>query len=458
MNNIISKTTLIDLSDNKDLEKSVLDIFFNDSSNSVFNHYGYSSNPFIRHEKWSDNNDYKKLFGTNLFVNNDFIIDILRDFVNAVSQNEYFLIRGPSGIGKSTISDVFYSLLSTSNDFKTKIKERLDIDNYNVLKLNFETENWKYEINERLSRIKDQLEENRPTKKFDVTFLVIDNIAEISDCWTEITKLFDENFGYFLIVGTIKISEYLYLEYFRKKYPTQRSLMVDSFLDAFKNIKDLQLWSVSKINELLQKRISLSSYSKSFNIDPEVLTELAELSSGIPHIGLGLLEKLFILGYEDNKIHNFTLKNTRKLLTDDHINRLREYNLISRVSESDTGPPQSIKRLYNDLTKQTRKSIITNLVSAYGGIKLQTGRYPSLKIDNHLQGIAKDAIKDLPMIPSRLSEEVDKVASTITYHLDWLENQGLVTRTMQNEKEKIILLKESSIELFEILSSSFIKS
>jgi energy-coupling factor transporter ATP-binding protein EcfA2/DNA-binding MarR family transcriptional regulator len=455
MDNIISKTPLIDLSDNKDLEKSVLDIFSEDSSKLTFKHYGYSSNPFFRPDKWPDNSDYKKLFGTDLFIQNVFEKDFLREFVNAITENKYFLIRGPSGIGKSTISELFYSLLSTSKDFASNIKNQLGIENYYTLKLNFETENWKYETNERLDRIKNQLDGIRPSEKFDATFLIIDNIAEISDCWTEITDLFNEYFGYFFIVGTIKISEYLFLDYYRKKSLNEKANTVDRFIEAFSIVKDVPLWPVLKIRELLEKRVKLSSNPESFKIDPEVFREIAGLSSGVPQIGLGLFDRLFSLAFENDKISSFTLEVAQNLLTFDYINKLREFNLISRASEPGAEAPQSIKKLYNDLTKDTRKTIITSLISAYGGVKLRIGKYPSLNIDTHLKKIAKNAIKDLPMIPSRLSEEVAKGASTITYHLDWLENQGLVTRSMQDEKEKIVLLKESSIELFEILSTSF---
>ena len=122
MPGIISKSPLFDLSENKDLEKSVLDIFSGDSKSQVFKYYGYSSNPFKRPEEWQDTSEYKNKFGTNLFVNNVFEKDFLKKFLEAITENKYFLIRGPTGIGKSTIIALIHSLLSTSETFSNNIK------------------------------------------------------------------------------------------------------------------------------------------------------------------------------------------------------------------------------------------------------------------------------------------------------------------------------------------------
>ena len=197
-----------------------------------------------------------------------------------------------------------------------------------------------------------------------------------------------------------------------------------------------------------------------------------------------MFDVVLVSGWKDQRLEKYDINAVKNLMSPDKVEELLITSQIGRAAGFDSEPPEDLKRTYQGLVRgSTRRKIITTLTSAYGGIKVQTGHYLNTVSNELILQLAKDAIQNLPMSQNRLCKEIEgsstkkdlKTAkksskdeedeeldtikpSTMSYHLNWLEENKLIVRKTQEDKENLILPKnENGIDLFETLSTKFIR-
>ena len=324
-NDIVSKKPFMDLEDDDELTQSLLDTINNETEFSIYQRFGFPVNPFLRPKQWliSSNSDILNI--GKMWVKDALLErEIFISFLKACKESKFMLLRGPTGIGKTSLIDYIHSML-VRDKVKPKVIEAFSspnytIKDYDVIKLDLENSYWDIPVDTRKEQIESLLKiekENtiKNSKTFDVTILLIDNIVGISDCWDTITRLFESYLGQIHIVGTAKISEWLFLDYYWQKNTDERIKHVKLFIQSFEVIHDLHLWNERDIVALLNNRLDLT-VDKSKTIFDEVAKDfIVQLAFGIPQLALRMIDEVLVSGWKDQRLEKFDLNAVKNLIS-----------------------------------------------------------------------------------------------------------------------------------------------
>ena len=493
-NSIVSKKPFMDLEDDDELTQSLLDTINNETEFSIYQRFGFPVNPFLRPKQWltsstADTINIGKMWVKDALSEREIFIA----FLKACKESKFMLLRGPTGIGKTSLIDYIHSML-VREKVKPKVIEAFSspnytIKDYDVMKLDLESTYWDIPVDTRKEQIENLLKAEKVNrikhnKALDITIVLLDNIVGISDCWDTITRVFESYLGQIHIIGTAKISEWMFLDSYWQKNVDERTKHVKLFIQSFEVIYDLHSWTERDIVNLLNNRLDLA-IDKSEPIFDEVAKNfIVQLAFGIPQLALRMIDEVLVSGWKDQRLEKYDINAVKNLMSPDKVEELLITSQIGRAAGFDSEPPEDLKRTYQGLVRgSTRRKIITTLTSAYGGIKVQTGHYLNTVSNELILQLAKDAIQNLPMSQNRLCKEIEgsstkkdlKTAkksskdeedeeldtikpSTMSYHLNWLEENKLIVRKTQEDKENLILPKnENGIDLFETLSTKFIR-
>ncbi len=432
-----------------------------------FQKWDFNINPFDQRPFRGDRSSVKSRRNTTFKK-------ILKEILISFNSYDHILFNAPSGAGKTFLLQELYAILNTPriNDTLSKsLRERQNckiafIDGFTLKDLD-QNERVNYLIetgicNEEGSTIAD--------------IILIDNFAPIHNFWHQ---LYPKYFSQSYLIASIQTSEYFYLEALKNQEielpfkeqmaeENQIQLRTNDPLEIFTRQLDVPEWDHEQLVELLTLRITESGNEevlKKFN--PKFLDLIAQNSLGLPglciDLALDVLKKAIAENLPDlvdesnyTKFINQTFSKAATLLKafqyKDQPKYLKEFddNTISII---------------NQLTKKTRKDLIKRLLISMGGYHIQTKQKWTVGTELEEYFNVNDKLKAndfaTSLSPTKLAVVLDKTQSTLSYHLNWFQNEemidiitpGTITafKKSQTSFDKMILPPSPFAQLFEIL-------
>ncbi len=248
----------------------------------------------------------------------------------------------------------------------------------------------------------------------------------------------------------------------------QIQLRTNDPLDIFTKQLEVPEWNKEQLIELLTLRISESTNADVLKkFDFKFLELLAENSLGLPGLCLDLALDVLKKAISEN-LNDLSNEQDYKLFINKKFQKAS--NLLKAFQFKDQ--PRFLKEfddntisIINQLSKKTRKDLIKRLLISMGGYHIQTKQNWTVGTDLEEYFNVNDKLKAndfaLSLSPTKLAIVLDKTQSTLSYHLNWFQNEEMIDiitpgslsafKKSQTSFDKMILPPSPFAQLFEIL-------
>ena len=440
----------------------------------------FSTNEIYYYQKWNFNEnpfDQRAFGGDRSSVKSrriNVLMNIIKELVVLFKGHNHILFKSPSGSGKTFLLQEIFALVNNSK-FNESLSKNLQkkesvtiaiIDGFILRDL---------EQNERMNYLVEQNVCSLNGQKF-ADIVIIDNFAPLHKIWHQFYPKF---FGQSFLIASIQTSEFAYLEALKNKEidipfrenmvdETQIKLTTSDPLDIFTKNIELQEWTLEELEELLKLRIENSNSENGFKyFSKEFFSLVAKNSLSLPGLCLDIASEILKRAITDN-LHDLTDKNILEMYIGQNFVKASELFNAFKLKDK----PKLLKEfnestisIINQLNKKTRKDLMKRLLIAMGGYHIQTNlRYTvGTNLDDYFNTNDLSKANDLAnsLSPTKLAIVLDKTQSTLSYHLNWFQNEemlGLHTATTvqvlkksQTSFDKFIMPSSPFFQLFEII-------
>ena len=432
-----------------------------------FQKWDFETNPFDQRPFRGDNSSVKSRRNTTFKK-------ILKEILISFNSYDHILFNAPSGAGKTFLLQELYAILNTPRINETLSRGLRERENCKIAFIDGFTLK-DLDQNERINYlIECGICDDKGNTIADI--ILIDNFAPIHNFWHQ---LYPKYFSQSYLISSIQTSEYFYLEALKNQEielpfkeqmaeENQIQLRINDPLEIFTRQLDVPEWDHQQLVELLSLRITESGNEDVLKKFPTNFLDLiAQNSLGLPglclDLALDVLKKAIAENLNDlldesmyNKFINQTFSKAANLLKafqfKDQPKYLKDFdeNTIS---------------ILNQLTKKTRKDLIKRLLISMGGYHIQTRQKWTVgtELEDYFNVNDKLKANDFAtsLSPTKLAIVLDKTQSTLSYHLNWFQNEemidiitpGTITafKKSQTSFDKMILPPSPFAQLFEIL-------
>ena len=432
-----------------------------------FQKWDFNSNPFDQRSFRGDGSSVKSRRNTTFKK-------ILKEILVSFNSYDHILFNAPSGAGKTFLLQELYAILNTPRINETLAKGLRERE---LCKIAF-IDGFTLKEVDKMERINYLIESGVCDENGNAIadIIIIDNFAPIHNFWHQ---LYPKYFSQSYIIASIQTSEFYYLEALKNQEielpfkeqmieENQIQLRTNDPLEIFTRQLEVPEWNEEQLIELLKLRIAESGNEEVLRkFDEKFLQLLAENSLGLPGLCLDLALDVLKKAISEN-LADFSNEDSYK----DFINQKfsKASNLLKAYQFKDQ--PKYLKEfdentisIINQLTKKTRKDLIKRLLISMGGYHIQTKQKWTVGTELEEYFNINDKIKAndfaSSLSPSKLAIVLDKTQSTLSYHLNWFQNEEMIDiitpgsistlKKSQTSFDKMILPPSPFAQLFEIL-------
>ena len=432
-----------------------------------FQKWSFQANPFDQRPFRGDSSSVKSR-------RNSTFKKILKEILVSFNSYDHILFNAPSGAGKTFLLQELFAILNTPRINETLAKGLRERENCKIAFI----DGFILRDTDKIERINYLIEAGVCNEAGNTIagIIIIDNFAPIHSFWHE---LYPKYFGQSYIIASIQTAEFYYLEALKNQElelpfkeqmieENQIQLRTNDPLDIFTKQLEVPEWNKEQLIELLTLRISESTNADVLKkFDFKFLELLAENSLGLPGLCLDLALDVLKKAISEN-LNDLSNEQDYKLFINKKFQKAS--NLLKAFQFKDQ--PRFLKEfddntisIINQLSKKTRKDLIKRLLISMGGYHIQTKQNWTVGTDLEEYFNVNDKLKAndfaLSLSPTKLAIVLDKTQSTLSYHLNWFQNEEMIDiitpgslsafKKSQTSFDKMILPPSPFAQLFEIL-------
>lgn len=432
-----------------------------------FQKWDFQSNPFEQRPFQGDNSSIKSRRNTTFKK-------ILKEILVSFNSYDHILFNAPSGAGKTFLLQELFAILNTPRINQTLAKGLREREKCKIAFIDGFTLR-DIDKNERINYLIECGVLNEDDMNF-ADIIIIDNFAPIHSFWHE---LYPKYFGQSYIIASIQTSEFYYLEALKNQEidlpfkeqmieENQIQLRTNDPLEIFTRQLELPEWDQEQLIELLTLRITESGNEEILKkFDSKFLVLLANNSLGLPGLCLDLALDVMKKAIAEN-VYELQDEDLYKAFIDPKFSKaaylLQAYKCKDQPKYLKEFDDNTIS-VINQLTKKTRKDLIKRLLISMGGYHIQTKQKWTVgtELEDYLNINDRTKANDfaLSLSPTKLAIVLDKTQSTMSYHLNWFQNEEMIDiispntissfKKSQTSFDKMILPPSPFAQLFEIL-------
>ena len=432
-----------------------------------FQKWNFNSNPFDQRPFRGDSSSVKSRRNTTFKK-------ILKEILISFNSYDHILFNAPSGAGKTFLLQELFAILNTPRINETLAKGLRERDNCKIAIIDGFTLRDR-DKNERLNYLIESgvCNDNGQTI---ADIIIIDNFAPIHSFWHQ---LYPKYFGQSYLIASIQTSEFYYLEALKNQEieipfkeqmneENQIQLRTNDPLEIFTRQLEVPEWTKEELIELLTIRITESGNEQVLQkFDVKFLDLLANNSLGLPglclDLALDVLKKAIAENLDELSSENLYNEfiNQKFIKASDLLKAYQFRDQPKFLKDFD----ENIISIVNQLNKKTRKDLIKRLLISMGGYHIQTKQKwtvgTELEEYFNINDKAKASDFATSLSPTKLAIVLDKTQSTLSYHLNWFQNEEMIDiitpgsltafKKSQTSFDKMILPPSPFAQLFEIV-------
>jgi len=435
-----------------------------------FQKWNFSTNPFDQRPFQGDNSSVKSRRNTTFKK-------ILKEILVSFNSYDHIIFNAPSGAGKTFLLQELFAILNTPRINETLAKSLRDRERCKIAFI----DGFVLRDIDKNERVQYLLESGvcNDNGQSNADIIIIDNFAPIHNFWHQ---LYPKYFSQSYLIASIQTSEYYYLEALKNQEidlpfkehmneENQIQLRTNDPLEIFTRQLEIPEWNNEQLIELLTLRIVESGNEEVMKkFDSKFLDLLADNSLGLPGLCLDLALDVLKKAIAEN-LNDLTGENLYTDFIDSKFSKAS--NLLKAYQIRDQ--PRNLKNfdenivtIINQLSKKTRKDLIKRLLISMGGYHIQTKQKWTVgtELEEYFNVNDRTKANDLAtsLSPTKLALVLDKTQSTLSYHLNWFQNEEMIDiitpgsitafKKSQTSFDKMILPPSPFAQLFEILLQS----
>lgn len=440
---------------------------FTNKNLNYFSKWGFKDNPFDQRPFNGDNSSVGSRRSNSIKI-------LIKELLISFKSYDHILLKAPAGAGKSFLLQEFFAILNNPSINKTLSDKMPNHDSFSIAMIDGFIYKDLGEKERSNYLIENKIINSETGKNADV--IIIDNFAPLYEFWHQ---LYPKYLGQSFIIASIQTSEYMFLESLKNPdidIPIRESIFNESQiqlktsdpLEIFSNNINVPIWSETELKELLKLRILNShQYEKTDQFSSKFFNIIAKYCLGLPGLCLDLAQDILKNAISQDMpdltdggvINNLMDKKFERATKILEAFKIKDYpNKLKHVEEP-------IFSIVNQLNKKTRKDLIKFLLISMGGYHIQTKRQLTVGTDlNHFfSANNSESVRLLAksLSPTQLAIVLDKKQSTMSYHLNWFQNEDMIDiiqptsiqafKNVPTAFEKIILPPSPYAQLFEYI-------